>query len=189
MKKLMTGAVSALVICLLAGCPPVPGTPSPIDGTWKADNLLSFLGDALGNLPIPISLSAKLVIKNGEFNLKLKTGIPIIGWFVSARIEGTAGFENKGVLNIVAFQPESIKLRVFFLSFPMSGMEQMGAGKFLYRVDGNVLKLIPFPEDQYNNLPEDVRSRLESGAIPVPWNGESTPEVTFELLVISLEKA
>jgi len=188
MKKVMTGVVSVLTISLLAGCPPVPGTTSPIDGKWKADNLLALLGDALNNLPIPISPSAQLVIKNGDFDLKLKTGIPIIGWFVSARISGMCGFENKGVLNIVAFTPESVKLRVFFLSFPVSGVN-IGAGKFLYKVENNTLKLIPFPEEQYNNLPADVRARLESGVTPIPWNGESNPDISIDLPVIALEKA
>jgi len=188
MKQVLMGVVSVLVICLLSGCPPVPGSPSPIDGKWKADNLLAFLENELSGLPIPISPSATLVIKNGNFDLKLKTGIPIIGWFVNARINGKIGFENKGVLNIAAFQLEAIKLHVFFLSFPVSGVN-LGAGKFLYKKDGDVLKLIPFPEDEYNALPADVRSRLESGAITIPWNGEDTPEVEFDLPVISLERA
>ena len=189
MKKALTGIVWVLTLSLLTGCPPVPGTPSAIDGKWKADNLLGVFGDGLSGLPIPISPSATLVIKNGDFQIKLKTGIPIIGWFVSARVSGSVGFENKGVLNIAAFAPESVKLRVFFLSFPMSGVT-LGAVKFLYRVDGTTLKLIPFPEDQYNNLPDDVRSRLESGDIALPWDGGSGPgEVAFELPVITLEKA
>ena len=188
MKKVVTGVMCVMMVSLLAGCPPVPGTPGPLDGKWKAGNLLAFLGDALSGIPVPISPSANMVIKNGEFELKLKTGIPIIGWFVSARVSGMVGYENKGVLNIVAFTPESIKVRVLFLSFPVSGVN-LGAAKFLYKVEGDMLKLIPFPEDLYNGLPAEVRTRLESGVIPIPWNGEDTPEVTFEGPVITLEKA
>lgn len=165
MKRLFAVGCVVMLALALTGCDPRGGTD--LEGTWKA-NLAEFLDidEQLAGLPFVPNPEAKVIFDDGELDIRIDTDIPVIGWFIKGQITGTYQKEKKGVIDTVALNLETLKVRVLCIGIPVSQLNITTVAA--YKIIEDKVYVIP----GYDLVPQALRDQYENGTLDVPWLGD-----------------
>lgn len=181
MKKAWSRIVLAVCLVAAAGCAPIPGDGTGLDGRWTGSLATLFTVFDV-KLPVAVAPEAVLLFDGGTLTLTLQPDMPILGWLLRVVVDGAYATDGDDSLQKMTLSLGKTSIRLLFFKIPVADLGL--TTECIYTIKSrDTLYILP----AYDKLPEAVRDLLEASPASIPWEGVTVGGITCTPLKLSRE--
>lgn len=164
MKHVLLAVAVPLFFIGLAGCEPIPGDGTGVEGKWQGN--VKQLLELAGPLPLPVDSNATLLFNSGALTVSFDANIPVISCLSRLLVHGTYKDQNQARLKKLDLNLNKIETRILFITIPVKDVTLSTLAIYTIK-DKDVLYLLP----EWQKVPQEIRDYFEENPELIPWEG------------------